>query len=236
MLKKMIKGAAGMLGLEIHRKDALSSENALKNALSKYGINLAIDVGANEGQFVNYLREAGYKGKVISYEPLSDAYEKLIRLHSADSAFEARKKAIGDSDGTISINVSKNSVSSSILPILKEHVTAAPESSYSGTETVPIAKLDSEFPKSSTAGSNIFLKIDVQGYESKVLDGAGAFLKEVKVLETEMSFVPLYDGQILFEELYHRLCAAGFECIDLSPVFRSQDSRLLQVDGLFVRK
>lgn len=44
----------------------------------------------------------------------------------------------------------------------------------------------------------MYLKIDTQGYEEKVLNGAEELLSKVKVIQTELSLMPLYKGKILF--------------------------------------
>lgn len=84
---------------------------------------------------------------------------------------------------------------------------------------------------------NIYLKIDVQGFELEVLKGATAILSKVKVVQLEMSFVPMYKNGPLFGEILSFLDMIGFELYTIIPEFRNEISgRLLQADGIFVRK
>ena len=89
----------------------------------------------------------------------------------------------------------------------------------------------------SQAGVNgpMHLKLDVQGFELAVLDGAPRAFEAAVSLEVEMSFVPLYSGQATFDGLFDRVRAAGFEFYDVVPGFRAKNGRLLQIDGLFLR-
>jgi len=95
--------------------------------------------------------------------------------------------------GIVEMHVSGTSVSSSILEMLPLHLEAGPQSSYVGTETVQVHPLDHLCPLNST--DRVLLKVDVQGYESQVLAGALRVLEGCRAVMSEMSLVPLYDGQ-----------------------------------------
>jgi hypothetical protein len=82
----------------------------------------------------------------------------------------------------------------------------------------------------------LFLKIDTQGYEDRVLRGAVELLPRAVGLQLEMSLVSLYEGQRRFDEMYVELVGKGFELWSMSPAFVDPRSgRLLQVDATFFR-
>ncbi len=81
------------------------------------GITTVLDVGANVGQFAELLRLMGYRGKIISFEPLRAAYQELAAKAAADGNWEAHNFALGMQCGHATINVSNYSVLSSLLPL-----------------------------------------------------------------------------------------------------------------------
>lgn len=207
-------------------------------ALRAFGIDLVIDIGANEGQFAKELRAGGYSGRIVSFEPLLTAHGRLLRESDGDSAWHVHPRcALGDRLGEIELNISGNSDSSSILPMLTSHTSAAPESAYVGHESVPLITLDSVAPPYLKNAQATFLKIDTQGYEWYVLDGAIATLSKIRGVQMELSLIPLYEGQRLWRESIERLESEGFVMWALEPVFVDPATgRTLQFDGVFYRR
>lgn len=227
------------MGIEAHRFQPETSPLArLMAAIRSFDIGLVIDIGANEGQFAMELRAGGYAGRIVSFEPLAAAHHRLLQLSNNDSTWQVHPRcALGERLGEIEINVSGNSVSSSILPMLATHSDAAPESAYLGHELTPLVTLDSIAPAYLDGGQAPFLKIDTQGYEWHVLDGALETLPKVRGIQMELSLVPLYEGQRLWRESIARLEAEGFVLWSLQPVFIDPaNGRTLQWDGLFFRQ
>jgi len=205
--------------------------------LSKREVNLVLDVGANTGQFGHQLRFDGYRGRIVSFEPLFRAHEKLLEASRNDRLWEvAPRAAIGNTDGEIEIHVAGNLVSSSVLDMLDAHITAAPESRYVGAERVPMRRLDALASDYLQPDSILCIKIDSQGYEDRVLQGAPNLITKAVGLQLELSFVPLYDGQRLYDEMVDQLKSLGFELWGMSPAYVDpQSGRLLQVDATFSR-
>ncbi|MCL6751574.1 FkbM family methyltransferase [Nostoc sp. CCCryo 231-06] len=227
-------------GIELRKYSIRTSEEALiKHLFAYHNIDFVFDVGANAGQYSQLLRKIAYSGKIISFEPLLDAYKKLEKLAVQDDLWVvAPRSAVGDRNGEITINVSERSTSSSILPMLKAHLEASPDSIYVGSEVVPLVCLDTVAPAYITPDTNaIFLKIDVQGFEKYVLAGATQLLSKVTGLQIELSVVPLYEGQPLLADMLATLSQLGFELHALLPVvIHPTTGRLLQMDGIFFRR
>jgi hypothetical protein len=119
--------------------------------------------------------------------------------------------------------------------MLTAHQRAAPDSAYVQTETIALNPLDEVCPL--VPEDRLLLKVDVQGYEKNVLDGASRVLKHCRAIIVEMSLVPLYDGQSLALELWEYLMSLGFHACYFTPGFRDPRSgRMLQMDGVFVRR
>jgi FkbM family methyltransferase len=240
MLKDIAKTVARMLGLEVRGFRPSSSQAAqLRTMLRSHGVNLIFDVGANAGQFGRELRwHVGYRGRIVSFEPITAVHRALTKAAAGDQLWDvAPCAAIGAERGSIVINVACNSVSSSVLPILAAHVRAAPMSRYSGTETVPLMPLDALAPEYFSADSVAFLKIDTQGYESQVLQGARQTLARVVGVQLELSLIPLYAGQALMPELIGNMQELGFDLWGIAPTFAEANTgRMLQVDATFFRR
>jgi len=238
-LKRLVRKALRKAGWELTRFRPESCEWArLKCMLSAHGVGTVLDVGANTGQYAKNLRDAGFKGRIVSFEPTSEAHSQLCRVARSDSMWTvAERMAIGDWDGRTQIHVANNSVSSSLLPMLASHRAAAPESGFVATEAVSIARLDSIAPRFLQDDKSIFIKIDVQGFEKKVLEGAPKLLQRTVGLQIELSLTPLYDGETLFQPMVEYLCAMDFDLWGLIPGFiDKRNGRLLQVDGIFFQR
>jgi FkbM family methyltransferase len=238
-LKKLIRKTLNKFGIDVHRFQSSSSfEAQIIAAMKKVKIDVLFDIGANTGQFSLQMRDKGYSGKIISFEPLTSAREKLTHQASKDANWIVHDRAaIGDYGGITDINISKNSVSSSILPMLKAHSDAGKNSMYIKTEETPIITLDSIADNYLDKYSNLFIKIDTQGYESQVLDGAFKTLKKAKGVLCELSLIPLYEGQDIWIDLILRLEKEGFVLWSLERGFTDKrDGRTLQIDGVFLKK
>lgn len=237
-LESLIRRTANRCGLDITRyRPETSDSGRLATMLAHHGVDLVLDVGANVGQFAQGLRRAGYAGRMMSFEPLAQAHGRLVAAASGDPDWTiAPRVAVGDEEGEIEIHVSGNSVSSSVLDMLESHSGSAPASQYVGSERVRLATLDTMVRDAIDGDVVPFLKIDTQGYEDRVLDGAPQVLARARGLQLELSFVPLYEGQQLFDPLMARLRALGFSVWAILPGFCDPASgRMLQVDAVFFR-
>lgn len=214
-----------------------SSDLRLVTMLAANRVDLVLDVGANTGGYATSLREAGYRGRILSFEPLSSAHAALVAATAGDPAWSAAPRmAIGERDGDVTINIAGNSASSSLLPMTDRHKGAAPESAYIGAETVEVRRLDGVRHPFLDAAAAPFLKIDTQGYESQVLAGAAGILPRLVGVQLEMSLRHLYEGQSLWRDVIAALEAARFELWAVVPgFFDPATGRMLQCDGIFFR-
>jgi FkbM family methyltransferase len=229
MLTQQTKELARRLGVDISRYRPFVS----RIAAHLEGIPVVIDVGANRGQYAIELRRHGYRGEIVSFEPLEAAFGHLATAAGDDSDWTCHRLALGAAGGKSQINVASNLESSSLLAMEGEHRAGAPDVSMIGVETVSVARLDDVLHDDRPC----LLKLDVQGYEDRVLDGAPETLARAQILQCELSIAKLYAGQAPFRTLIDRLDDAGFGLVDLDPFFYDPtDGRVLQVDALFARQ
>jgi FkbM family methyltransferase len=254
-LTRTLRSLAQASGLEVRKTSVYTSQKLRHQLLfSQLPIDLILDVGANTGQFVHQCRAAGYKGGILSFEPSAAAHAALLQSAASDPQWTvADRMALGATTGQVEINIAANSFSSSILPMLDSHLTAAPNSAYLQKEKVPLRRLDDIVNEllvdnldnldnldgaqtTSAPSRHIFLKLDVQGYESQVLAGAAQLLRHTLAVQLEMSLLPLYEGETLMPQMHAAMAAKGFDLWDLEPSFRDPNTgRLLQIDAIFTR-
>lgn len=247
MLKLIVKQILNLTGYKLRKiPDTHSFERLiepdsyrrLNQLFQYYQINHVLDVGAFEGQFANLLLNTfNYNGRLTSFEPVPQHYERL--KYSAEpykSRWETCNFALGDFCGSTTILIAGNAYSSSILPMRTVHEQVAPDSSYVGTQTIKIATLDSIISQYCQEDENIYLKVDVQGFEKKVLDGAASSLARIHTIQLELSLVELYDGETLLGEMILHMKDLGYKLVLLIPGFaNAKTGELLQVDAVFHR-
>src|SRR5579872_198202 len=193
ILKAAMRRAANAIGYDIVAFDGQNGRWRLARLLERHGVTVTFDVGANLGHFGWDMRELGFSGKIVSFEPLHDAFVQLQRACAADALWQAVNIGLGAREEERLIHVAGNSQSSSFLPMLEAHRGAAPESAYQMDERAVIRRLDNIFADYCGPADRIFLKIDTQGFEKPVLEGARGILSAVPLVQLECSLVPLYE-------------------------------------------
>jgi len=237
-LKHRLRLGLRRAGIDLARYPESDPMFSVVRLLAHFGIDSVIDVGANSGGFASTIRSLGYSGRIVSLEPLSGPFELLAARAAKDPDWEALHVAAGDKDGETRINIAGNAgASSSVLEMLDTHADAAPESRFVGAEVVPQRRLDGLLPEFGVGSAHpAFLKLDVQGYEAAVLDGAVELFGSGAItgLQMELSLVPLYAGAITYKEGLERAERLGMSLMGLLPGFSDPRSgRLLQADAVF---
>lgn len=221
----------------VPRKKAKALNAQLIAILKHHRIDTLLDVGANTGQYGQRLRDWGYGGRIVSFEPLSVAHAALSARGAGDPAWSiAPRMAIGAEDGEIDIQVSAETDMSSILPQNALMKGISPSSDIQATERVALRPLDSIVADFVGDDDRLFLKIDTQGFEPEVLKGAAALIPRLIGIQLEMSLVPLYEGELDYRAMIEWLRDAGFEPHLILPgYFERKLARQLEIDGVFIR-
>jgi FkbM family methyltransferase len=198
--------------------------------LKKYEIDQVVDVGANRGQFVDKIRSVGYNGKVISFEPLAFEHNFLCKRAAKDNTWAvAPRMAIGDRDGNVTINVTHDTSLSSIQASVDKSLMAS-------TEDVKMMTLDKSLNGQVDSASNLLIKIDVQGYEPQVIQGAAKTLSKAKAVMLEVGLMPMYEEEVSYLDILTGLRAQGFHMVFISHVTRGKKlGELYQIDAFLVK-
>jgi FkbM family methyltransferase len=207
------------------------------SSLKRQGLvpGTVIDVGANVGQFAVACAKMFPGVSVHSFEPLPECVLQLRKSAAKLPEIHVYPVALGSSSGDVSIHVNAFRHSSSVLSLGERHRKAFPAAREIGTIEVPMSTLDQQMGSAVFRGP-VLLKLDVQGFESEVLEGASDTLLKVDYVVVESSFRPLYEGEKTFVEILKMLGDRGYEF--LRPLGWLEDPRndeILQMDALFVR-
>jgi FkbM family methyltransferase len=239
MITGLVKSVAARMGADIRRLSPLSNAGLQTvEIVRRLGFDIVFDVGANLGQFGSELRHYGYTGDIVSFEPLMGAHSELVQRAAGDPRWHVHPRcALGNEAGSTTIHVAGNLASSSLLPMNRAHVDAAPTSAYVASETVEVHRFDAAAAPYLKPGMKAFLKIDTQGFERQVLEGAGELLSAIDGALLEMSLLELYDGQTLWLDLMEWMTERGLSLWAMGQGFIDPLSlRTLQVDGIFIRE
>lgn len=205
--------------------------------LKEAGIKTIIDVGANIGQFAEEIRPDLPDAFMYSFEPLKDCYDTLVSTFKDDKNFKAFHMALGDTNEEVIMHRSEYSPSSSILKMAQFHKELYPYTKKSSDEKITVRRLDDiKELNPNKLEKEILVKIDTQGFEDRVIRGGTEFLKHVKVIIIETSFVTLYEKQVLFGDIHKMLADLGFAykgC--LHKKFNAKNGGNLYEDSIFVR-
>jgi FkbM family methyltransferase len=193
-----------------------------------------IDVGANQGQFALAAAWCFPNARVFSFEPVPSTVAVLVRNTRRNPRITVCPVALGATDGELSFFESAYSHASSALPVHENQRRIWPETAKGRGINVPVRRLDSWDFQGPLAGP-VLLKLDVQGYECEVLKGAAGLLPKVDYLVFEASFVRLYEGELLFEEMHEVVKGLGFGIIGPVGLLEGTHGQILQMDMLYRR-
>ena len=207
------------------------------SSMARQGITpkTVIDIGANVGQFAVASAKIFSGVTIHSFEPLPEAVKTLTKNVSTFHRVHVHATALGERRAKMTLHVNSHSHSSSILALGERHRRAFPRAREISIIEVPVSTLDDEMSFVSFERP-VLLKMDVQGYEPRVLEGATETLKRVDYVLLEASFRPLYEGEKTFMEIAEMMQDRGFAF--LRPVDWLTDpgnGEILQMDALFER-
>jgi FkbM family methyltransferase len=241
MISTLVKSPSQPLGCDIHEY-SMPESHLLRAGLSEifaaHQINCVIDVGANHGQFGDFLRQIGYIGRIVSFEPVSSNFKLLAQRSKNDPAWHVHNLAAGAANQILGINVMKSDLFSSFLPTSSYGgAQFAKEMVVTRTEQVQVVRLDSMMHEITKELQNprVYLKMDTQGFDLQVLEGATGCMPQILGLQSEISLQPIYEGTPNYLTALAKLNESGFSVTSFIPVTRDEHLRAIEFDCLMVR-
>ena len=225
------------------RLDKLEQSTHLSQLFTLLGIDCVLDVGANIGQYHEFLRlHMDYAGEVISFEPVQEMYDVIARASAADPQWTVHRFALGEADRGATINVLAERTLTSLLPRNEQSLRSmgydkyVRETELERTEAVEVRRLDGLIGSIVPAGRRLFLKSDTQGYDMQVIRGAGGCLDRLLAIQVELPVREVYQGAGNYLEALAELAAMGFDPTGFFPVQRDRTLRIVNVDAVMVRR
>jgi FkbM family methyltransferase len=229
-MKALLKRVLADFGIEVTR----IKKNRFR-WLRDLDINTVLDIGANTGQFAAFVREILPQSDIYAFEPLTDCFRALEERMLPLGRFRAFRCALGEKDGEAEMHRSEFSPSSSLLAMRRLHAELFPLSAKTWCERVPVRTLDG-LVANLELREGILIKMDVQGYEDRVIQGAKETVHRAKAMIVEASFQKLYDSQPLFDSIYSMLKRLGFTYAgNMDQLSSPVDGSVLQCDAVFLK-
>jgi FkbM family methyltransferase len=211
----------------------------LRRLFATLQINCVIDVGAHVGEFGSLVRRVGYDGRLVSFEPIRESYNALATAPAHDDGWQTYHAALGDAGGVATMTVFNLGVFNSLLrPTGYAAEQFGERGCPKGSEEVIVKTLDECLPEfvADLTPPRVFLKLDTQGYDQRVLDGGAHVLDDVVALQTEIPITHLYEDAPPFEESIRRLREHGFEPVGFFPIVNDREGlRVIEFDCVAVR-
>lgn len=218
---------------KLYYKLGLISKPVNNHYLQHRNIEYILDIGANTGQYALAINKILPLAKIISFEPILSCYEELL-INTQNINAVSKNYALGEFNEIKNINISAYSPSSSLLNMATLHKTEFKGTDYIKTEQINIKRLDDIFSELAIKG-NYTIKIDVQGYEDKVIKGGLETLIKADSILVETCFEELYEGQLLFDGLYNLLTDNGFIYRgNYNQFYNKENGRILYADSFFI--
>ena len=238
-LKKVVRRSLRVFGFDIVPFPPVDSLAAHLLALFRQlAINCVFDIGAHVGEYGHFLREIGYRGHIISFEPIPGNFAVLEKHCARDPKWRGLCLALGSHDGRMRLNITHATEFSSFLtPSSLAHEEFEHRSEIERVEEVEVRRLDGIFQACvhPIPDPHVYLKMDTQGCDLNVLEGTGAHLADILALQSELSLRPMYLNMTGGFETLSRLNTMGFEVTGLFPVSRSRDLRIIELDCVMRR-
>ena len=241
-MRSVIHKLLGSFGLEIRLKSRLEANRREEKRLAHvrpwqqlqcYEPNTILDIGANDGLSARIFRELMPQVKILSFEPLFSCFQQVDRDLRRNPPGQAFHFALGDTNEESVIQRNVFTPSSSFLPLDSVHEQSFPQSVDTVPEAVQIKRLD-DVCESLGIIPPFVVKIDVQGFEDKVLKGGEKTFRRASAIVIELSSVSLFKGQPLFDDVHQQLRDLGFFFRGVVDQMQSPvDGRILQFDALY---
>lgn len=197
-------------------------------------VQTVVDVGANRGQFALAARHCFPEARIVSFEPLPEPATAYRAVFADDPRARIIEAAVGPEAGESLIHVSARDDSSSLLPITARQSELFPGTSEVSTATIRVGRLG-DYVSAELIEAPALLKLDVQGFELKALAGCEEFLELFDWVYVECSFVELYAGQALADEVIAWLRERGFVLAGVYNMTHDGHGKAIQADFLFRR-
>jgi FkbM family methyltransferase len=238
--RDFVKHSAQKMGIAVDFYPPPGSfRRQLRDLLAQMKINVVLDVGAYIGNYAAELRAIGYKGKIISFEPVPASYEQLQARMRHDRFWSGQPFGLSDETREAVMNTFSRGDFNSLLTLRKDSEAAySLESASRSQTTIQLRRLDAVLPQliEGIQSPRVFMKIDTQGHDLSVVRGAAGVLDRIAGLQSELPAVQIYDGMASMSTVLEYYSTCGFVPIGFHPVNTMRGTQISpEFDVLFNR-
>ena len=213
---------------------------ALRRFLSAFAVDCVFDVGANRGQYAAMLRkDVGFAGTILSFEPNPDIFAELSRRAASDAKWHVFNLALSDFEGTASFNImAADQFSSLKKPSDRQDAIFAERNKVTRTVEMQCRRIDTLLPelRAEHGFSRPFLKMDTQGHDLSVCEGAGAAISAMAGVQTELGVRPIYENGTGYQAMIDWLGQRDFIPSAFFANNKGHFPLLVEMDGIFVNR
>jgi len=205
----------------------------LKELFASRQIDCVLDVGGNKGQYAQFLREeVGYRGHIISFEPIDYNFAVLQERSKGDPKWDCARMALGASEGSLTLNVMAEDSFSSFLQPLDDQPFA--QNKVASAQDVAVHRLDTWLAAQDLPFRRIYLKLDTQGFDLEVFKGASGVLDRIVAMQSELAFSAIYKQMPTFDEVLPVYMQSGFRVSNMFAV-SIENFAAVEFDCILVR-
>ena len=241
-LKQLIEHLLYQMGIIVIPKKRLNDfllSRRMQKIIRRYKIDCVIDVGANTGQYARFLRrQVGYRGLIISFEPDPANFAKLEKVSQADEQWIIQGYALGKENAKLELNIMKNSEFNSFLdPDHSETDQCLEKNAVVSRIEVDVKTLNEVLPRfrETHEFNRVFLKLDTQGFDLDVFNGASECVDMIAGVQTEVSVLPIYKEMPSVVDSLNLFRSNGFEVSGMYAVSESRFPHALEFDCIYLR-
>ena len=238
ILRRLLKGS-GYVIVKSHDQFKYKSDPFLDQEYLMKGTNnlIIFDVGAHYGEsVVKYLKHFK-NSKIYSFEPFEDSFKILNETVKNETNVETLNIALGNLVGFVDFHINKSSATNSILPTHKNGSITWSENLLDTLVNikVPSSTIDDFVEKKGIDKIDI-LKLDTQGTEYLIIEGARETIKKgrIRIVYMEIIILPTYQGQKYFDEILLLMRVNGFKLFKMYDFSFNRFGELRQVDAVFI--
>lgn len=240
IVKKTIHRTANAFGFDVikvgHFDQSLGSH--LLKVFKSREIDCVLDVGANLGQYGRFLRDIGYAGYIVSFEPVKAVFEELLMVSGGDPKWICYNVALSDESQSKEINVYEGTQFCSFLEISDYAKNVWDDVGIATKETVTTVRLDDIFTelKNKVQCRNFYLKLDTQGFDLNVFHGATETLRHVPAMQSELSLISVYNGMQPTYSSLSEYNKSGFCISGMFPITIEKGLAVIEYDCVLVQR
>lgn len=219
------------------RLERLAIASHLRSLFDHCGIRTVLDVGANRGQYHDFLRqEVGFEGTVHSFEPIAGLVEAMLQRQSEDAAWHIHHCALGDEAGVATIGVAQSDTLSSLKGLAERAPSAfVASATVVREESITIATLDDFVARHAIDLLTTYLKVDTQGFDMEVLAGGPNAVQALPAMQLELAIQQIYAGVAPYRDVLVTLESLGMAISGLFPISCDAQLKAVEFDCILVR-